>query len=81
MLKTFSALKLSTASLGFAIGTISSNGEEAFLLGLPTVIVLMTVGVIYPSGVDETMKKPLDIQLLKQFSPLSAEIEAVHMRN
>jgi ABC-type multidrug transport system ATPase subunit/ABC-type multidrug transport system permease subunit len=77
LVKTFSVLTLSAASLGFAIGSVSSNAEEAFSLGLPIMTVLMAVGVINPSGVDETMKKPLVIQLLKRLSPISAAIEAV----
>jgi hypothetical protein len=77
LVKAFSVLTLSAASLGFAVGSISSNVEEAVSLGLPIMTVLMAVGVINPSGVDESARKPLVIKLLKMFSPVSAAIEAL----
>ena len=78
LVKAFSVLTLSAASLGLAVGSISSNVEEAPVsLGLPIMTVLMAVGVINPSGVDESARKPLVIKLLKMFSPVSAAIEAL----
>jgi hypothetical protein len=40
----FSLLTVASASLGFAIGSITSNVEEAMTVGMPLMVILMTVG-------------------------------------
>mmetsp|Transcript_11550 Transcript_11550/g.16838 ORF Transcript_11550/g.16838 Transcript_11550/m.16838 type:complete len:186 (-) Transcript_11550:44-601(-) len=45
--------------------------------GMPIMVVLMAVGIINPSGVDASIKKPWIIKLLQQFSPISLAVESL----
>jgi len=40
----FSLLTVASASLGFAIGSVTSNVEEAMTVGMPLMVILMAVG-------------------------------------
>lgn len=77
LIGTFSSLTVASASLGFAVGSFTSNVDEAMTLGFPIMTVLMAVGVINPSGVDESVQKPFILKLLKKFSPVASAIEAL----
>jgi len=58
---TFSLLTVSSASLGFAVGSFTNGVEEAMTVGMPIMVILMAVGIINPSGVDASVQKPLII--------------------
>ena len=75
--KIFSIMTITGASLGFAIGSVTQDVEEAMSVGLPLMVVLMSVGVINPGGVDTTVTPPLVIRSLASFSPVKWAIEAV----
>lgn len=75
--KIFSLMTITGASLGFAIGSVTQDVEEAMSIGLPLMVVLMSVGVINPGGVDTSLKPPLIIRSLASFSPIKWAIEAV----
>jgi ABC-type multidrug transport system ATPase subunit len=73
----FSLMTVAGASLGFAIGALSPTGEFAMSAGVPVMVVLMTVGVINPSGVDPNETPPLIVQGLKLISPIAYAVKAV----
>ena len=73
----FSLMTVAGASLGFAIGALSPTGEVAMSAGVPIMVILMTVGVINPSGVDPNETPPLVVQGLKQISPIAHAVKAV----
>jgi len=74
---TFSLMTVAAASLGFAIGSFTDGVDEAMTVGMPIMVVLMAVGIINPSGVDTSVKKPWYIQLLQKFSPIGMAIESL----
>lgn len=74
---TFSLMTVAGASLGFAIGALSPTAEAAMSAGVPLMVILMSVGVINPSGVDASEPPPLIVQGLKQISPIAYAIKAV----
>ncbi|KAG7364450.1 ABC transporter ATP-binding protein [Nitzschia inconspicua] len=74
---TFSLMTISGASLGFAIGALSPTGEVAMTVSIPMLVVLMTVGIINPSGVDQSEPSPAVVEALKQASPIAFAIRAV----
>lgn len=78
LLQIFSLVTVSTASLGFAIGSFSHDRESALSTGVPILVVLMAVGVINPSGVDVVNEPPSPfVHWLKQISPIKWAIEAL----
>jgi len=73
----FSTMGIACASLGFAIGSLTGNAEEAMTIGVPLNVILIAVGIINPSGVDASAKTPLLIKALQQISPIRLAIEAL----
>ena len=74
---TFSLMTVAGASLGFAIGAMSPTAEIAMSAGIPVMVILMTVGVINPSGVASTEPPPAIIQTLRRYSPISYAVKAI----
>lgn len=74
---TFSLLTAAGASLGFAIGSCSKEGDTAMAIGFPIMVVFMVVGIINPSGVDKDSPPPAVVKLLKQLSPIKWAIEGL----
>lgn len=72
-----SAMAIAGASLGFAVGSLTGNAEEATTIGVPLNVILMAVGIINPSGVDVNAKTPSLIKFLQQISPIKLAIEAL----
>ena len=73
---TYSLMTVAGASLGFAVGSLTSNAESARVLGFPIMVLLMVVGIINPSGVDNE-PDPTFIRWLKLASPIKWAIEAL----
>lgn len=74
---TFALMTVSGASLGFAIGSLSPTAEIAISTAVPLMVLLMSVGVINPSGVDASEPKPVIVEALKCLSPVAYAIKAV----
>ena len=74
---TFALMTVSGASLGFAIGSLSPTAEIAMTSAVPIMVLLMSVGVINPSGVDSTEPKPVIVEALQCLSPVAYAIKAV----
>lgn len=74
---TFALMTVSGASLGFAIGSLSPTAEIAMSAGVPLMVLLMSVGVINPSGVDPSEPPPAVVDTLKALSPVAYAIKAV----
>jgi hypothetical protein len=74
---TFSLMTVSGASMGFAIGALSPTAEIAMSAGVPLMVILMTVGIINPSGVDSSEPQPVVVKALKQLSPIAFAVKAV----
>eukprot|EP00978_Attheya_sp_CCMP212_P026572 scaffold87617_cov61-Attheya_sp.AAC.8 len=77
LMGTFSLMTVAGASLGFAVGSITSNVESAMATGMPIMIIFMVVGVINPSGVDLKDPPPFFVQWIKLASPIKWAIEAL----
>jgi hypothetical protein len=74
---TFALMTVTGASMGFAIGALSPTAEIAMSAGVPLMVILMTVGVINPSGVDASNPPPMVVEALKQISPIAFAVKAV----
>lgn len=74
---TFCLMTVSSVSLGFAVGSITSSVESAMSLGVPLMVIFMIVGVINPSGVDSSQQPNQLLTLLKALSPIRWAIEAL----
>lgn len=74
---TFTLMTVCGASLGFAIGSLSPTAEIAMSSGVPLIVLLMSVGIINPSGVDPENPPPAIVESLKTFSPIAYAIRAV----
>jgi ABC-type multidrug transport system permease subunit len=74
---TFALMTVAGASLGYAVGSMTTGVEEAMTVGMPIMVVFMAVGVINPSGVDPKAKIPWIVQCLKRLSPVGIAIEAL----
>lgn len=74
---TFSLMTVTGATLGFAIGSLTSSQEAAMSVGVPLLVVLMVVGIINPSGMESTKPQPAVVRALKFFSPIAPAIQAV----
>jgi hypothetical protein len=73
----FTLMTVAGASLGFAIGALSPTGEIAVISGIPIMVVMMTVGIINPAGVDQSESPPIVVRTLKQLSPIAFAIKAL----
>ena len=73
----FALMTVAGASLGFAIGALSPTGEIAVVSGIPVMVVMMTVGIINPAGVDQSEGPPVIVRTLKQLSPIAFAIKAL----
>lgn len=74
---TFSLMTAAGASLGFAIGSCSKDGDTAMAIGFPIMVIFMVVGIINPSGVVKGSPPPTVVRLLKQLSPIKWAIEGL----
>jgi len=74
---TFALMTVSGASLGFAIGAASPSGETAMTMAVPIMVVLMSVGIINPSGVDPSETSPALVSALKAISPVNYAVRAL----
>ena len=77
LIGVFALMTVAGSSLGFAIGALSPTGEIAVIAGIPTMVVMMTVGIINPAGVDHSEPQPALIRILKQLSPIAFAIKAL----
>jgi ABC-type multidrug transport system permease subunit len=76
---TFSLMTVAGASLGFLVGSMTPTQEAATSAGIPVLIIMMIVGVINPSGVDPTVKKPAMIRWLEKISPIASAIKGTYV--
>jgi hypothetical protein len=75
---TYSLMTIAGASLGFAVGSFTSNVETARVVGFPLMVLFMVVGIINPSGVsDADDPEPSFISIIKMASPIRWAIEAL----
>ena len=72
----FTLMTVAGATMGFAIGALSPTAEVAMTAGVPVMVILMTVGIINPSGVDKSEQPPVVVSALKQASPINYAIKA-----
>ena len=66
---TYSLMTVAVASLGFAVGSFTSNVEKARVVGFPLMVLFMVVGVINPSGLSDADPN------LRLLAPLAIEEE------
>lgn len=74
---TYSLMTVAGASLGFAIGSLTSSSDSAMTAGMPVMVILMIVGIINPSGAKNVKSQPFYLQWLKLASPIKWAIEAL----
>jgi hypothetical protein len=55
----------------------SPSGDVAMTVGVPILVVLMTFGIINPSGVDSSEPPPVIVEALKQVSPIAFAIKTL----
>ena len=77
LIKTYCVMTVTSVSLGFAVGSVTSSVESAMSLGVPIIVIFMVVGVINPSGVGDDDQPNLVMKLLKTASPIKWAIEAL----
>eukprot|EP00535_Pseudo-nitzschia_heimii_P007967 CAMPEP_0197177922 /NCGR_PEP_ID=MMETSP1423-20130617/3355_1 /TAXON_ID=476441 /ORGANISM="Pseudo-nitzschia heimii, Strain UNC1101" /LENGTH=668 /DNA_ID=CAMNT_0042627547 /DNA_START=49 /DNA_END=2052 /DNA_ORIENTATION=+ len=77
LIGVFTLMTVAGSSLGFAIGALSPSGDTAVIAGIPIMVVMMTVGIINPAGIDQSEPQPLLVGILKQLSPISFAIKAL----
>jgi hypothetical protein len=70
LIKTYCLLTVSSASLGFAIGSFASSVDSAMSSGIFANVILMVVGVINPSGINPDDPPNRTMQVLAFFSPI-----------
>ena len=70
LIKTYCLLTVSSASLGFAIGSFASSVDSAMSVGVFVNVILMVVGVINTSGINPDDSPNQIIQALAFFSPI-----------
>ena len=75
--KTYCLMTVTSVSLGFAIGSMTSTVESAMSAGVPIMVVFMIVGVINPSGVSSEEDPIHLMKVLRTLSPIRWAIEAV----
>jgi ABC-type multidrug transport system ATPase subunit len=79
---TFCLMTVCGASLGFAIGSWSPSAEVALSVGVPLMVMLLGVGVITPSVIDDDQPQhppssSMVVEGLKYISPIAYAIRAV----
>ena len=77
LMKTYCLMTVSSVSLGFAVGSISSSAETAMGIGVPLLVILMVVGVLNPSGVNTDEPPNRVMEWIKLLSPIKWAIEAL----
>ncbi len=77
LIKTYCLMTVSSASLGFAIGSFTSTVQSAMSTGLSIMVIFMVVGIINPSGVDSEEPPNWVINRLAFFSPIKWAIESL----
>lgn len=77
LMKTYCLMTVSSVSLGFAVGSISSSAETAMGIGVPLLVILMVVGVLNPSGVNTDEPPSRVMEWIKLLSPIKWAIEAL----
>ena len=77
LIKTYCLMTVTSVSLGFAIGSVTSSVESAMSMGVPVMVIFMVVGVINPSGVDSDAPPNRVMEWLKFGSPIKWAIEAL----
>lgn len=77
LIKTYCLMTVSSASLGFAIGSFTSTVESAMSTGLSIMVIFMVVGIINPSGVDSDDPPNWIMDRLAFFSPIKWAIESL----
>ena len=77
LIKTYCLMTVSSASLGFAIGSFTSTVESAMSTGLSIMVIFMVVGIINPSGVNSDDPPNWIMDRLAFFSPIKWAIESL----
>mmetsp|Transcript_13566 Transcript_13566/g.25847 ORF Transcript_13566/g.25847 Transcript_13566/m.25847 type:complete len:835 (-) Transcript_13566:198-2702(-) len=77
LMKTLSLMTVSSVSLGFAIGSLTSSVDTAMSTGVPIMVIFMILGVINPSGVNLDDPPMPIMELLKIASPIKWAIESL----
>ena len=78
LIQTFTLILVGSASLGDAIRSFSHDKESALFMGVPILVVFMSINVINPSGVDIINEPPpAFLHWLKRASPIKWAIEAL----
>jgi len=77
LIKTYCLMTVTSASLGFAIGSFTSSVEAAMSTGLPIMVIFMVVGIINPSGVDLDEPPNRIMDCLSFFSPIKWAVESL----
>jgi len=77
LIKTYCLMTVTSASLGFAIGSFTSSVEAAMSTGLPIMVIFMVVGIINPSGVDLDEPPNRIMDCLSYFSPIKWAVESL----
>ena len=75
--KTYCLMTVTSVSLGFAIGSVTTSVESAMSVGVPLMVIFMIVGVINPSGVSSDQPTNHVMEFLRTLSPIRWAIEAV----
>lgn len=75
--KTYVLMTVSSVSLGFAIGSVTSSVESAMSVGVPLMVIFMIVGIINPSGVSSEGRPNQIMTFLRILSPIRWAIEAI----
>jgi ABC-type transport system involved in multi-copper enzyme maturation permease subunit len=75
--KTYCLMTVTSVSLGFAIGSVTTSVESAMSVGVPVMVIFMIVGVINPSGVSSDEPPNQVMAFLRNLSPIRWAIEAV----
>jgi len=77
LIQTYCLMTITSASLGFAIGSFTSSVESAMSTGLPIMVVFMVLGIINPSGVDTDEAPNHIMKILSFFSPIKWAVESL----
>lgn len=77
LIKTYCLMTMTSACLGFAIGSFTSTVQSAMSTGLSIMVIFMVVGIINPSGVDSDDPPNWVMDRLAFFSPVRWAIESL----
>lgn len=73
----FTMTSIAGATMGYSLGSVSPNNEVyATVAGIPILVVFMIVGVINPSGRDESFAPPRVVQYIKEASPIVSILDS-----